>query len=248
MGFEELEPIFGELKVEWATKQSSEELDRFLFHVHASAADTSRLTIHVTDFHSNTWEAVRSVLQLEDMRDDIGIGGSWSEFMEYVMASLKSQDVKLILDGHSNSNNGAASAKLVAQKSKGMPVISISLTKLSGPAASAAIANLSLHLFRAFKSTRELFVEEQNRSLLLTKEISAEREKNESILKQLDQSKRPKLQRSNSTDKAVTPEKQAARDTVSTKVTNRVVPAHRRARVRGVLLQDIEDTEDEKKQ
>ncbi|XP_062096140.1 uncharacterized protein LOC133801929 isoform X1 [Humulus lupulus] len=258
MGFQDLEPIFGELKVEWASRQSPEELDRFLFHVHASA-DTSRLTIHVTNFHSNTWEAVRSVLQLEDMRDDIGIGGSWSEFMEYVMASLKSQDVKLILDGHSNLGNGAASAKLVAQKTKGMPVISISLAKLTGPAASAAIANLSLQLFKAFKSTRELFVEEQNRSVMLTKVISAEREKSESLLKQLDQySRRPKLQRTNSTDNAGVsallnnglqcPEKQAARDTVSTKVTNRVVPAHRRARVRGVLLQDIEDSEDGKKQ
>lgn len=39
-------------------------------------------------------------------RDDIGIGGPWSEFMDYVMASLKSQDVKLILDGNSNSDSG----------------------------------------------------------------------------------------------------------------------------------------------
>ncbi|XP_062096146.1 uncharacterized protein LOC133801929 isoform X2 [Humulus lupulus] len=98
---------------------------------------------------------------------------------------------------------GAASAKLVAQKTKGMPVISISLAKLTGPAASAAIANLSLQLFKAFKSTRELFVEEQNRSVMLTKVISAEREKSESLLKQLDQySRRPKLQRTNSTDNA----------------------------------------------
>ncbi|PON33766.1 U2 small nuclear ribonucleoprotein auxiliary factor-like protein [Parasponia andersonii] len=258
MGFEDLEPVFGEARVEWVSKQSGPS-DRFLFHVHAP--DPSRLTIHITDFHSNsTWEAVRSVMQLEDMRDDLGIGGSWSEFMDYVLASFKSRDVKLILDGHSESDNGPAYAKLVAQKTKGMPVISIPLTKLTGSAASAAIANLSLQLFKAFKSTHELYVEgEQDRSIRLTKMISAERERSESIQSQLEQySKRQKLQKTNSSDNAgvssllnnalQSPEKQAARDTGSTKVASRVVPAHRRARVRGVLLQDTEDNEDEKKQ
>lgn len=54
---------------------------------------------------------------------------------------------------------GAAYAKLVAQKSKGMPVISISLTKLVGTAGSEAIANLSLQLFEEFKSIHEFYVE-----------------------------------------------------------------------------------------
>ena len=67
MGFEDFEPIFGEPKVEWASAQAqdSDPLPPFLFRVHAS--DPSHLTIHVTDFHSNTWEAVKSVVQLEDM-------------------------------------------------------------------------------------------------------------------------------------------------------------------------------------
>lgn len=54
---------------------------------------------------------------------------------------------------------GAAYAKLVAQKSKGMPVISISLTKLVGTAGTEAIANLSLHLFEEFNSIHESYVE-----------------------------------------------------------------------------------------
>lgn len=37
-------------------------------------------------------------------RDEIGIGGSWSEFIDYVVASIKSEDVKLILEGHSNAD------------------------------------------------------------------------------------------------------------------------------------------------
>lgn len=32
-------------------------------------------------------------------RDNIGIGGSWSEFVDYLTTSLKSGDVKLIMDG-----------------------------------------------------------------------------------------------------------------------------------------------------
>lgn len=49
-------------------------------------------------------------------------------------------------------NSGAANAKLVAQRSKGMPVISISLTELVDSAASAAIANLSIELYKAFNN------------------------------------------------------------------------------------------------
>ncbi|KAF3959716.1 hypothetical protein CMV_015495, partial [Castanea mollissima] len=65
MGFEDLEPIFGEPKVEWDQGQDSVKLRPFLFHV--SASDPSHLRIDVTDFHFNTWEAVKSVVQLEDM-------------------------------------------------------------------------------------------------------------------------------------------------------------------------------------
>jgi hypothetical protein len=54
---------------------------------------------------------------------------------------------------------GTAYAKLVAQKSKGMPLISISLTKLVDSAASEAMANLSLELFKAFKNVRYSLVE-----------------------------------------------------------------------------------------
>lgn len=54
---------------------------------------------------------------------------------------------------------GAVHAKLVAQKSKGMPRISISLTKLVDSAANEAMANLSLELFKAFKNVRYSLVE-----------------------------------------------------------------------------------------
>ncbi|KAL5752194.1 hypothetical protein ACOSP7_022372 [Xanthoceras sorbifolium] len=251
MGLEEFEPIFGEPKLEWVNPKGPTPPCRFLFHVHSP--DSSHFSIHVTDFRSNTWEAKRSVSQLEDMRDDIGIGGSWSEFIEYLTASIKSEDVKLVFESNSNSD-GIASAKLVAQKSKGMPRISFPLTKLVGSTASEALANLSLGLFKTFKSIQHLLIQEQERSCLLTKVISAEKEKNENIESQLEQpSKRQKLQNMNSSEKSDvsdpsmsncllnSPEKKAARDPVSSKVANRVIPAYRRAKVRGAVLLDTED-------
>lgn len=51
---------------------------------------------------------------------------------------------------------GPAYAKLVTQKSKGLPRISISLDKLVGGAASEAMGNVSLELYRAFKTNHEL--------------------------------------------------------------------------------------------
>ncbi|GMP26406.1 hypothetical protein CsSME_00002852 [Camellia sinensis var. sinensis] len=96
MGFDDFEPIFGQAKAEWSTPNSP-PLRPFLFNVHVSGS--SCLKVHVSDFYSNTFEAVRSIEQLEDLRDMIGIGGSWCEFMDYLVASIKSDDVKLILDG-----------------------------------------------------------------------------------------------------------------------------------------------------
>lgn len=241
-----LEPIFGQLTVEWADMGSAPPPRQFLFHIHAP--DSLHLGIHVTDFHSNTWEASRSVSQLEDMQDSIGIGGTWSEFIDYLVMSIKSEDAKLVLEGHSNSE-GAAAAKLVGQKSKGMPKISIALTKLVGSDAAEAIANLSLQLFKEFKGMNESYVEERERCLQLSNVVSAEKERNDSIQSQLEQySKRQKIQRIGSVDIAGfsngaqnSPEKQVTRDAKSTKVVNRVVPAYRRAKVRGAVLQDTEE-------
>lgn len=177
------------------------------------------------------------------------------EFVEYVTASIKSEELKLVLEGHSNSD-GAAHAKLVAQKSKGMPLISISLTKLVGSAASEVMANLSLELFKAFKNEQTSLIEEKERTRQLTKMISDEKERSESMQSQLElYSNRRKLQKMNATDKADvsalsnnglqnSPDKQTARGAGSTKVANRVVPTYRRAKVRGVLLQDTEDDKD----
>ncbi|XVF58809.1 hypothetical protein PTKIN_Ptkin07bG0096000 [Pterospermum kingtungense] len=99
---EEFEPIFGEPRVEWAGSCSgSGQSSGFLSHVHSP--DSSHLRICVSDFRDSTWESVHSVSQLEDMRDSVGIGGSWSDFIHYVIASIKSEDVKLLLEALPNS-------------------------------------------------------------------------------------------------------------------------------------------------
>jgi hypothetical protein len=66
MAFQDFEPIFAEPKLEWKPHtSSSSSLRPFLFH--AYAPHSSHLIIHVTDFHSDTWEANLSVSLLEDI-------------------------------------------------------------------------------------------------------------------------------------------------------------------------------------
>uniref|UniRef100_A0A3Q7ERA0 Uncharacterized protein n=1 Tax=Solanum lycopersicum TaxID=4081 RepID=A0A3Q7ERA0_SOLLC len=326
MGFDELEPVFGRLNAEWSAPHKT-PLKPFLFHVHGLSTDPSTLCVCATDFHSNTWHALKSAQELEDMRDRTGIGGSWSDFVDYLIAAVKSEDVKLVMDGQSKVG-GAAHAKLVAQKAKGMPRIAISLSKLVDTAATEAMANLSLALYTTFtnllkvtlhevveltittlawirlsKSPFCTYSKEKQRCCELTNVLSDEKmkgvssirilcvvltalggkkpdcsirlavlynspshqkhtdmsshlahhhsiyqEKNEIAQKQLDAllySKRQKFEKTASdtatiSSSLVSPVKQAAQ-LPSTKVTNRVVPAHRRARVRGVLLHDTEE-------
>lgn len=87
---------------------------------------------------------------------------------------------------------------------------------------------------------------ERERYLQFTKLVTAEKEKNESIENKLESfSKRQKLPITSALamSDASNPstEKEVAQDASSTRVTNRVVPAHRRSKVRGVLLQNPED-------
>ncbi|MED6156399.1 hypothetical protein PIB30_014150 [Stylosanthes scabra] len=180
----------------------------------------------------------------EPKRDIIGIGGSWSEFVDYFLASLKSEDLKLVLEANSNSD-GISNVKLVAQKSKGMPLITIRLTKLVDSAANEAISNLSLRLFKAYKNIKCSLVEEQERTSRLTNIVETEKERNETLQQQLEQ--RHKFQKISDLEKVGvstngpqnSPAKQTAHDT--TKVKNRVVPAHRRTKVRGALLHDSDN-------
>ncbi|CAA3025540.1 Hypothetical predicted protein [Olea europaea subsp. europaea] len=245
MDFCDMTPIFGEVEAVWSAP-STTPLEPFLFRVHGLQNDPSGLRIIVTDFQSNTFEAIRTRHQLEDMKDNIGIGGNWSEFVDYIRASVKSEDVKLILEGQSESG-GASHAKLIAQKGKGMPRMSVSLAKLSDVVASQAMASLSMELYKEYKNVHKSLVKEQERSFNLTVVVAAEREKNESLQNMLSRkNKSQKMDTENSDSKSASSpqdasDKQITQNQNSTKAPNRVVPAHRRAKVRGAVLVDIED-------
>ncbi|KAL5714587.1 hypothetical protein ACHQM5_016527 [Ranunculus cassubicifolius] len=267
-GFEEFEAIFGKANAEW---ESSSSLDYsssppflpFLFHVHA--LDTYSLRIQVTDFHSYTWEATRSIQQLQDMRDNIGVGGSWFEFVEFLIDSLKSEDVKLVLwSAKSSADHGTLSAKLVAHKSKGMPRISISLHRLMDSSASHAMANLSLGLFKVLKCGHKSSVRGIAYNYSKHQFTRSETTKGEGARDQLDAApilNKPKIQKLSSPDKALPASnissldmmtvsdkhespKKTTQDHRSTKAVKRPVPAYRRAKVRGAVLGDSEDGDD----
>ncbi|WVZ24572.1 hypothetical protein V8G54_003116 [Vigna mungo] len=231
MAFEGFDPIFSKPKVEWTSQRSSPLCP---FFVHVYAPDSSHLVIHVTNI-CDAWEARLSLSMLEDIvsildhphllaslsRDIVGIGGSWSEFANYFITSLKSQDLKLVLEANSNSDASDSHAKLVAQKSKGMPLITIPLTKVVDSTAMEVKLNFCSSLFDAFKmkSMECSLLKEQEHSAR-TNMLAAEKERNETI--HLEQ--RQKFQKIGDSDN----DKQATRHGGSTKVKNRKVPAYRR--------------------
>ncbi|CAN8251710.1 unnamed protein product [Cochlearia groenlandica] len=231
--FEKFEPIFGELVPE----QGTSVLRRCLFHVYAS--DSFHLTVHVTDFVSGTWTTILSVSQLDDMRDTVGIGGSWSEFLDYTVASLKSDNVKLIL-GEKSVSNGVETARLVSQKAKGMPRVIIPLTKMAdSAAANEAMANLSLVLFSAFKSMQNLQGEVSSSAL-----ATNENGKRDATHNEPEQHSSGKLDvmAPSTNNREDSPAKQSsAREANAAKLAKRI-PAHRRTRKRGgARLQDSEE-------
>ncbi|KAL0721370.1 hypothetical protein Bca4012_035969 [Brassica carinata] len=232
--FEGFESVFGEVVPE-RSDPGSGILRRCLFHVYAS--DSFHLTVHVTDFISGAWETILSVSQLDDMRDTVGIGGSWSEFLEYTIASLKSENVKLLLGGDHSVSKGVESARLVSQKAKGMPRIAVPLTKMADSSASEAMATLSLELFRAFKRKEHLQGETSTSAAANDEKVSLDSTHN-----QLGERYSGKLDvMAPSTDhRQDSPAKQSAREANTIKPSKRV-PAHRRTRKRGALLQDSDE-------
>jgi hypothetical protein len=66
-GFEEFEPIFDEPRIEWSknSNPSSGLMGQFLMRIFAP--DYNHLKIQVTDYHSNTFEDAKSVMQLDDL-------------------------------------------------------------------------------------------------------------------------------------------------------------------------------------
>ncbi|URE14567.1 hypothetical protein MUK42_10926, partial [Musa troglodytarum] len=282
-GFEDFGDVFGEATPEWDSATATiavVPLLPSLFYAHAP--DPSRVEVLATDFHSFTFARVLTVHDLEDLRDDIGIGGSWSEFVDYFKSSLSSGGVKLILGGLQNVGSGNVHATLIALKSKGLPRISLSLNIVLNVPASDAMGTLSLALFRAFKRKESDAVKGFHIFLLLIAVYDGEfeaadmtnqhvisfvnQEKNDNLQNQLDSlsflSKR-KASKPNLAVKASTASDvllnnfetsdsglQQPSDIAANKgpqvikSSKRGALVSRRPRVRGVLLQDTEDDDD----
>jgi hypothetical protein len=182
---EGFQPVFGEAKAELETA-APHALLPMIFFIHA--LNDGRLRLQIADFHANTWQALKTPDQLEELRDEVGIGGSWHDFLSYLGAAFSSDNVRVVLGGPASSigGYGATSAKIIAQKSKGMPRISISLEKLADPLASDAMGNISVELLKAFKQKSDALVTEQGRISQLMATLAVEKEKEEKLQKQLD--------------------------------------------------------------
>ncbi|XP_037466661.1 uncharacterized protein LOC119338435 isoform X2 [Triticum dicoccoides] len=232
-----------------------------LFRAHARSA--AALRVVATDCHSLAWDCSLSVSDLDDLRDDVGIGGSWADFLDYLKSSLSSGEVKLLFATDKLRSDGA---KLVATKAKGLPRITISLHSVTGATTSDIIAEFSLALYGAYRTARELVSKEQEQMSQLMGNLSTEREKNEIMQKQLEslsfldkrKATKPKLLADQVpsvsavtlvSDQVTAPVQQqisvpSPSKAPPAKVTKRVAPTSRRARVRGALLQDNEDEDD----
>lgn len=149
--FEGFEPIFGAAEGQLVCATSGEALT-FLFYLREGGSE--HLVIHVTDFHANTWYAELSTEFLEDLKDEIGIGGPWEEFVQYVRAVFLSPNVKIHLKGSPSAmvHEGATSAILSGQKAERNPKLRFRLTKLHGTAASDAMGSISVEMFKVFRS------------------------------------------------------------------------------------------------
>ncbi|KAF2936727.1 hypothetical protein DAI22_04g322500 [Oryza sativa Japonica Group] len=167
--------MFGEAKPPVAMRMRP-----ILFHAHAHTNDVSQLRLLATDLHSLAWDRSLSLSDIDDLRDDVGIGGSCSDFLDYLKSCLSSGEVNLLFP-----HNGLDRVHLVATKAKGLPRITISLNTLTHSALNDAIANFSLSLYAAFRTTQDHASREQERASKLMETLSSEKEKNEIMQKQL---------------------------------------------------------------
>lgn len=96
----------------------------FLFTVQV-AHDGACLQIKATDFHSHSWTADFSVRQLNDLRDDIGLGGTWEGFLQYLQQALSSEHVVMQLEGPASAVGGEGKAMPLLTLDQGVSVTCI---------------------------------------------------------------------------------------------------------------------------
>ncbi|EFJ25812.1 hypothetical protein SELMODRAFT_413797 [Selaginella moellendorffii] len=167
-----LEPVFGVASGKVEGRESSAFLP-LAFRLRARDART--LDFVVSDFHDNTWEATRSIQQLEDLRDEVGIGGAWSEFVSYIGAAFSSGNVTLVLGGPASAlaGRGATSGRIVALKAKGMPRVSIGLVRATD--ASDRMADIAVDACSSWRSLLKSLANEKAEAARCRMELEAEK-------------------------------------------------------------------------
>ncbi|PAN40919.1 hypothetical protein PAHAL_7G351800 [Panicum hallii] len=253
--------VFGEARPENGD-HDADALPRrpVLFHAHAHFQGPLRVV--ATDLRSLAWHCSLDLDDLQDLQDDVGIGGSCSDFLDYLYSSFSSAQVKLLFP----AAQGANTAELVATKAKGLPRITISLHPVATSALEDVIADFSLALYASYKTKQEHASREQERVSQLMESLASERQKNEVMQKQLEalsfldrrKATRPKVVSDQvpsvsgaplSSDQVIVPVQQQTLVASPSKVppakaTKRVAHVSRRARVRGALLQDADENDD----
>ncbi|CAO2162921.1 unnamed protein product [Urochloa humidicola] len=252
--------VFGEAQPEYGDRDAdAPPLRPVLFHAHAHSEGPFRVV--ATDLRSLAWHCSLDLDDLQDLQDDVGIGGSCSDFLDYLYASFSSAQVKLLFP----AAQGPHTAQLVATKAKGLPRITLSLHPVAASELKDAIADFSLALYASYKTKQERASREQERVSQLMESLASEREKSEVMQKQLEalsfldkrKATKPKLVTDQvpsvsgaplGSDQVIVPvQKQTSVASPSkvapAKATKRVAHVSRRARVRGALLQDDDDDE-----
>jgi len=253
--------VFGEARPENGD-HDADALPRrpVLFHAHAHSQGPLRVV--ATDLRSLAWHCSLDLDDLQDLQDDVGIGGSCSDFLDYLYSSFSSAQVKLLFP----AAQSADTAELVATKAKGLPRITISLHPVATSALKDVIADFSLALYASYKTKQEHASREQERASQLMESLASERQKNEVMQKQLEalsfldkrKATKPKVVADQapsvsgaplSSDQVIVPVQQQTSVASPSKVppakaTKRVSHVSRRARVRGALLQDADENDD----
>uniref|UniRef100_A0A0E0H868 Uncharacterized protein n=1 Tax=Oryza nivara TaxID=4536 RepID=A0A0E0H868_ORYNI len=153
--------VFGEAKPP-VTMRMRPVLFHAHAHAHAHTDDVSQLRLLATDLHSLAWDRSLSLSNIDDLRDDVGIGSSCSDFLDYLKSCLSSGEVNLIFP-----HNGLDRVHLIATKAKGLPHITISLNTLTHSTLNDVIANFSLSLYAAFRTTQDYTSRGPTRSIII---------------------------------------------------------------------------------
>ncbi|CAM6120634.1 unnamed protein product [Calypogeia fissa] len=184
------EALFGEAKgeVESSGITSSSrsgvqgEFLPFLFSL--SQKDAHHLRLSVSDFHSQTWQGDFSVQELQDIRDDVGIGEILDDLLSYLKSAFSSENVRFLLKELDQSTAG----RLVSQKVRGTPFVSLSVKSLEGSVADEAKGAIAMGNFRAFKALSSSLASEKAQVAALKGALTTEKAKAEKLHNQIDAS------------------------------------------------------------